>query len=70
MPLFAASRQNILVYVAVFAVMTALWCALGFKLVNNRAFGTKLRRFGDIILPIVLIALGLRILAGAQVLVP
>lgn len=66
-PLFAADRRAILFYVPVFAVMTALWCALGFKLVTNEAFGAKLRRYGHVILPFVLIALGLHILSGGLV---
>lgn len=48
--------------------MTALWCALGFKLVDNAIIGAKLRRYGHIILPIVLVALGIHILAGARAL--
>jgi cadmium resistance protein CadD (predicted permease) len=67
-PLFAANPAVILVYAAVFAAMTALWCALGYKLVNNAVFGAKLRRYGHVILPVVLIALGIHILSGARVL--
>jgi len=70
-PLFAAERGSgaIAVYVAVFAVMTACWCALGYKLVTNRAFGQKISRYGHVVLPIVLVLLGLHILSGARVLV-
>ncbi|AKU96255.1 Cadmium resistance transporter [Labilithrix luteola] len=67
-PLFAAERRAIGVYAAVFAALTAAWCGLGFKLVNNRAFGSKLRRYGNVALPIVLILLGIHILAGARAL--
>jgi cadmium resistance protein CadD (predicted permease) len=63
-PLFAADRRLIAIYAAVFAVMTALWCVIGFKLVNNRIFGAELRRYGHVALPFVLVALGLYILRG------
>lgn len=69
-PLFAANRHAIVVYVPVFAVMTALWCLLGHKLVNNQVFGAKLRRYGHAILPFVLIALGIHILFGVRTLLP
>lgn len=67
-PLFAAERRAIVVYAAVFAILTAAWCVLGFKLVNNRAFGSKLRRYGHVVLPIVLVLLGIHILAGVRAL--
>lgn len=62
-PLFAAKPQTIPIYVAVFAVMTAVWCAFGFMLVRNRVFSEQLRRYGHIVLPVVLILLGLHILS-------
>jgi cadmium resistance protein CadD (predicted permease) len=67
-PLFSKSPALIPLHAAVFAVMTGLWCALGFYLVNNRLLGDLLRRYGRIALPFVLIGLGLWILSGALVL--
>lgn len=67
-PLFAATPAAIYVYIAVFAVMTLVWCAFGYLLVNNPLIGHRIRRYGDILLPIVLIGLGLYILSGAIVL--
>ncbi|MGY2048342.1 cadmium resistance transporter [Methylobacterium sp. JK268] len=64
-PLFAGSPASVPVYAAVFAVMTALWCALGYGLVSNRVLGTRVRRYGRVLLPFVLVGLGLHILAGA-----
>lgn len=64
-PLFAATPGAIAVYVAVFAVMTALWCALGYLVVNSPFLGVQIRRYGHVLLPIVLIALGAYILSGA-----
>ena len=45
--------------------MTLVWCALGYLVVNNPLFGSRIRRYGDILLPLVLIPLGLFILSGA-----
>ena len=42
--------------------MTAVWCALGYPVVNNPLLGTYIRRYGHMLLPVVLIALGLYIL--------
>jgi len=63
-PLFAAKPATIPVYALVFTVMTAVWCGIGFVLVHNPMFGSRLERYGQIALPIVLILLGLEILAN------
>ena len=68
-PLFATNLGAITVYVLTFAVMTGVWCVLGYWLVNNPLFGGTLRRYGRVVLPIVLIALGVYILSGAVVLI-
>lgn len=68
-PLFATAPGAIAIYIAVFAVMTAVWCALGYLVVNNPLMGAHIRRYGHVLLPIVLIALGLYILSGAVALV-
>lgn len=67
-PMFASSLSAIPLFVGVFTVMTFVWCALGYVLVNNKMFGHLIRRYGHKILPIVLVALGLEILSGALVL--
>lgn len=63
-PLFASAPESITLYAVVFTVMTGLWCAMGYLLVNNRAIGDHVRRYGQVALPFVLIALGLWILSG------
>jgi cadmium resistance protein CadD (predicted permease) len=68
-PLFANSLNLVPLFAAVFAVMTLLWCVLGYALVNNPIFGHFIRRYGHKILPAVLILLGLDILSGALVLI-
>lgn len=67
-PLFAAALEAIATYALTFAVMTGVWCALGYLLVNNRILGGAIRRYGHVVLPVVLIALGVYILSGALVL--
>ena len=64
-PLFATSpAQAIAVYGAVFAVLTGamLWAAQ--RLVTHPALGAPVRRYGPRLVPWVLIALGIWILAG------
>ena len=47
---------------AVFLVMTAVWCAVAHSLVNRKAVGTVLRKYGRFLLPCVYIGLGAYIL--------
>jgi len=68
-PLFATAAGSIGTYAAVFACMTAIWCALGYILVNNRLLGGPIRRYGHAVLPVVLVILGVYILSGAVVLI-
>jgi len=65
-PLFASARAAMPLYVATFAVMTAVWCLIARALVNNRLVGEQVRRIGRKALPFVLIALGLYILGGVR----
>jgi cadmium resistance protein CadD (predicted permease) len=67
-PLFASAPGSIPFYAVIFAVMTALWCSLAYLLVNNRLVGERVRHYGHLALPFVLIALGLYILSGARAL--
>ncbi|MGZ9059931.1 MAG: cadmium resistance transporter [Burkholderiaceae bacterium] len=67
-PLFATAFDAIASYALTFAVMTGVWCASGYLLVNNNVLGSAVRRYGHVILPVVLIALGLYILSDAVVL--
>ena len=67
-PLFATAFEAITTYALTFAVMTGVWCALGYLLVNNKVLGGSIRRYGHVVLPVVLIALGIYILSGALVL--
>jgi len=67
-PLFATALEALATYALTFAVMTGVWCALGHLLVNNKVLGGAIRRYGHIVLPVVLIVLGFYILSGALIL--
>ena len=62
-PVFAADLRAIPTIAIVFVVMTAVWCAIGYALVNNPIVGRHLQRYGHIVVPLVLIALGIAILS-------
>lgn len=65
-PLFASAPATVPLYAAVFALMTGLWCLVGYLLVSSRAVAEHVRRYGHVVLPFVLIALGLWILSGIR----
>jgi cadmium resistance transport/sequestration family protein len=65
-PLFANSSVNEIGLIGIiFALMVAVWCAIGYVLVQAPLIGHPLRRYGHQILPFVLIGLGIYILAEA-----
>lgn len=68
-PLFASTPSAMVTYVIVFAVMTVVWCGLGYLVVNNPLIGSQIHRYGHLLLPVVLISLGLYILSGAVALI-
>jgi cadmium resistance transport/sequestration family protein len=62
-PLFAASDLAfLLVMLAVFFVMLAVWCVAGFFIGNHPAVKRALDRYGHLIMPFVLIGLGIYII--------
>jgi cadmium resistance protein CadD (predicted permease) len=65
-PVFTEQFASIPTFVAIFAVMTGLWCVAGNLLVNHRLVAATMRRLAAKLLPWVLIVLGLCILAGAR----
>ncbi|MFM7362531.1 MAG: cadmium resistance transporter [Cyanobium sp.] len=67
LPLFArADAGQVLLTLAVFAVMVALWCVLAWRLVQAPGLGDWLRRQGPRLMPAVLVALGLTLLLDAH----
>ena len=64
-PVFAvAGIGGMIGYVAVFLIGVALWCALGWFLATRPVIARTLSRWGHLVLPVVLIAIGLVILLG------
>lgn len=62
-PVFAAARDGgVGVYAVVFLLMVAVWCAAGHFLATRPPVARLLDRWGHIILPIVLIAIGVLLL--------
>jgi cadmium resistance protein CadD (predicted permease) len=62
-PVFAAAGVGGLsIYVAVFLLMVGVWCFLGHHLATRPVIARALSRWGHILLPIVLIAIGTLIL--------
>lgn len=66
MPLFASSTHGeIIILIAVFFVMVAVWCGVSYTLIRRTRIGDIIQRAGHILLPFILIALGFYILAKA-----
>jgi cadmium resistance protein CadD (predicted permease) len=61
-PLFAKDVSALTLYIGVFTVLTAAWCWLGYALVRNPVGGAVMEKWGHILLPFVLIAIGVHIL--------
>jgi cadmium resistance protein CadD (predicted permease) len=65
-PVFATSPgSRLILFVAVFAAMTALWLALAYWLVRHPGLGAPIRRFGRVATPFVLIGIGVMVLVEA-----
>ena len=63
-PLFAVynSIDQLIIFIAIFMIMTALWCSIGFYLVNHSFLANRMQYIGHIVLLFVLIGLGLYII--------
>ena len=61
-PLFSVQRESMPLYALVFAMMTALWCLLGYHLTTHRIWRDRLKRYGRFVIPFILIAIGLNVL--------
>lgn len=59
-PLFAKlTLQQLIVYLLVFSIMIAVWCAFAFYLVKHPVLKSAFTKYGHIALPMFLILLGL-----------
>lgn len=62
-PVFSRSDPaGVTVYVVVFLLLVAVWCAAGRLLVSHRLVAQALVKWGDYLLPVVLIGIGVLIL--------
>jgi cadmium resistance protein CadD (predicted permease) len=66
-PLFATynSSSEVATLISVFMAMTAIWCTMGYYLVRHPIFEKRMRLFGRVALPFVLIGLGIYIMTEA-----
>jgi cadmium resistance protein CadD (predicted permease) len=66
-PMFATStKRTLTVTIAVFVVLTGLWCAAAHFLVRQPSLGIPLRRWGHRLMPFVLVGLGAYILWNGE----
>jgi len=62
-PIFASlSFMEISQVVLIFIVMTGLWCIISLKMVKNRIIGNKIKKYGHLTLPFILIGIGILII--------
>jgi cadmium resistance protein CadD (predicted permease) len=62
-PIFATQgSREMIATLAIFAVLTLVWCFVALWLVRHTALGKPLRRYGHVLLPFILIGLGVLIL--------
>lgn len=62
-PLFASSNFfELVITLAIFFVLVAVWCALGYFLGRHPAVSVVLEKYGHLIVPFVLIGLGIYIM--------
>ncbi len=65
LPVFTRTgTAEIVVYLAVFLILVGVWCAIGWFVATRPAVARVLDRWGRVLYPLVLIALGLYILIG------
>lgn len=62
-PLFSNLNQSeLLLTILIFLIMTGIWCFFAHLIIKNKVLGTKIEKYGHIILPFVLIVLGIGII--------
>lgn len=66
-PLFASSDwRSLLIIISVFYFLIGVWCYLAYRLASQPAIATLLTRYGQRIVPLVLIGLGVFILSESE----
>lgn len=68
-PLFATlGISQSLIIVIVFLIMIMIWCLISYYLTNHKIIGDKIRDYGHMVFPFVLVALGMYIVISNMVL--
>jgi cadmium resistance transport/sequestration family protein len=68
-PFFTTQSSDSLIYISiVFLVMVAVWCFLGYRLASFPTVVKILQKYGNVIIPIVFIVLGISIMLHGDVL--
>lgn len=68
-PLFATrAGVDVAIFGIVFALMTAIWCSIAYKLVAHPGWGAPIRRYAPRLVPFVLMAIGVMIVAQSGLL--
>lgn len=66
-PLFANSdRMAAFITIAVFVVMIGLWCVFGYYIGNHRLVRLAIDKYGHLLVPFILIALGIYIILSSS----
>jgi len=63
-PLFATQHAFIVAYLLIFACLTGIWCLLGYYLTHHPMFRQRLKKYGRILVPFILVGIGLKVLAS------
>lgn len=70
-PLFASSTwESLLVIIAVFFLLVGVWCYAAYKLTQQQHIAQILTRYGNVLVPFVLIGLGVLIVLESRALTP
>jgi cadmium resistance protein CadD (predicted permease) len=65
-PLFSVRLAALPLYLAVFTFMTGLWCVLAYYLTNHPLLRERLKKYGRIVIPFVLVGIGLHVVRRAR----
>ncbi|MUG93400.1 transporter [Scytonema sp. UIC 10036] len=69
MPLFASSSTvNLLITISIFFILVAVWCYIAYQLTHQNAIAKILMRYGNLLVPFLLIGLGVYIALDSLVL--
>lgn len=69
MPLFASSSwENLIIILSEFFILVGVWCYTAYQLTKIKVLAENLTRYGNLLVPFVLIALGILILIDSHTL--